>query len=293
MNKTLARYSTLTLLTSLWLAGCYEGIDTDEPGFGDGFSTLGGDGDGDGEAGDQGNGDGDAGDGDGDPGDGGPGDGDGDGDAGDGDGDGGPGDGDGDGDPGDGDGDGDPGDGDGDPGDGDPGDGDGDPGDGDGEAEGGDMPNNPYCGPVDNWNADWAAREAEVIELVNQARAQGANCGSQGNFGPAGPVSWEPHLTCAARVHSLDMGTANYFSHTNLQGHGPGWRLNQAGYSGGGWGENIGAGYPSPAAVVQGWLDSDGHCANMLNPGFSRLGVGYASVQGSSYGAYWTQKFGN
>jgi uncharacterized protein YkwD len=220
--------------------------------------------------------------------------------------------GDGDGDPttttGDGDGDGDPttttGDGDGDPtttgdGDGDPttttGDGDGDPtttttGDGDGDPE--PLPNNPYCDPVSNWNPDWIAAELEVLELVNQARAQGGNCGTGGNFAPSGPLTWHPALTCAARVHSKDMNDSNFFDHTNLQGNGPGWRLAQAGYNGGGWGENIAAGYGDPVSVVQGWLDSDGHCANMLNPGFSQIGIGYVFGNGE-WGHYWTQTFGN
>jgi uncharacterized protein YkwD len=212
-------------------------------------------------------------------------------------------------DEGDGDGDGDPsttGDGDGDPtttttgdGDGDPttttGDGDGDPttttttGDGDGDPE--PLPDNPYCNPVANWNPDWIAAELEVLDRVNQARAQGGNCDSAGVFGPSGPLTWHPALTCAARVHSKDMNDNNFFDHTNLQGNGPGWRLQQAGYFGGGWGENIAAGYGDPASVVQGWLDSDGHCANMLNPGFSLIGIGYVSGNGE-WGHYWTQTFG-
>ncbi len=158
---------------------------------------------------------------------------------------------------------------------------------------GGDLPANSYCDPVQVWDAEWVAYELEVIELVNQARAQGGNCGVHGNKPPSGPLTWEPHLTCAARVHSLDMASKDYFDHTNLEGHDPGWRLDQAGYAGGGWGENIAAGYPTPADAVQGWLDSDGHCNNMLEGDFTTTGVGYAYDEGSSYGAYWTQTFGN
>ncbi|NVB37956.1 CAP domain-containing protein [Pseudenhygromyxa sp. WMMC2535] len=155
------------------------------------------------------------------------------------------------------------------------------------------MPDNAYCNPVDDWDASWVAWELEVIELVNAARASGGSCGSEGTFAASGPLTWEATLTCAARVHSMDMGENDYFSHTNLMGNGPGWRLDQAGYSGGGWGENIAAGYGSPEDVVQGWLDSDGHCANMLNGSFTLIGVGYANVAGSDYGHYWTQTFGN
>ena len=47
-----------------------------------------------------------------------------------------------------------------------------------------------------------------------------------------------------------------------------------------------------PAAVVSGWMSSPGHCANIMNAGFTDIGVGYAFVAGSPYGSYWTQDFG-
>ncbi|MFO7566836.1 MAG: CAP domain-containing protein [Enhygromyxa sp.] len=269
----------IALTSAALLSGCYEGIDV-EDWYGaeglDGFDSFAD------ETGDEGqgsSGDSSGGDGDGDP------------STGDDDGDGDPTTtGDGDGDPTTGDGDGDPttGDGDGDP---TTGDGDGDPttGDGDGDP---DVPSNAYCDPVSNWDPAWVDFELQVLQLVNQARAQGGNCGTQGNFNPSGPLSIDPALTCAARVHSKDMADNNYFSHTNLQGQGPGYRIGQAGYSGSGWGENIAAGYSTPQQVIDGWLDSDGHCANMLNPGFKDIGIGYAYGGGSQYGHYWTQNFG-
>jgi uncharacterized protein YkwD len=173
------------------------------------------------------------------------------------------------------------------------GDGDGDPttGDGDGDGES-DVPDNAYCSPVANWNSAWVDLELQVLQLVNQARAQGGNCGTQGNFGPSAPLSIHPALTCSSRVHSKDMADNNYFNHTNLQGQGPGYRISQAGYSGSGWGENIAAGYGTAQQVVDGWLDSDGHCANMLNPGFKDIGIGYAYGANSQYKHYWTQNFG-
>ena len=206
------------------------------------------------------------------------------------------------------------GDGDSDPstsGDGDPdpsttGDGDGDPdpsttGDGDGDP--GPMPdpnpnvppppNNAYCQPTVGWNPQWETWELEVLELVNQARAIGGNCGSEGSFPASGALTLQGSLMCAARVHSKDMADNDYFDHTNQQGNGPAWRMGQAGYNGNGWGENIAAGYGSPQAVVDGWLDSDGHCANMLNPNFSKIGIGYAYANNSEWGNYWTQNFGN
>ena len=172
-------------------------------------------------------------------------------------------------------------------------------GDSNGGTSGGDgdtnapVPDNAYCQPTVGWDPEWVARELEVLELVNQARATGGDCGSQGSFPASGALALEGSLMCAARVHSKDMADNNYFDHDNLQGNGPGWRMGQAGYAGNGWGENIAAGYGDPQAVVDGWLDSDGHCANMLNPSFSKIGIGYAFQSSSDYGNYWTQTFGN
>ncbi|MCR9163144.1 MAG: DUF4215 domain-containing protein [Nannocystaceae bacterium] len=156
----------------------------------------------------------------------------------------------------------------------------------------GGLPDNGYCMPVHDWNESWVDWELEVIALVNQARATPTNCGSEGSFGAADPVVYEPALTCAARVHSKDMGDNGFFSHTNPSGEGPAVRIAAAGYDWSTWGENIAAGQGSPSAVVNGWLDSDGHCANLMNPNFSELGVGYYHAPGSPYTRYWTQNFG-
>ena len=154
------------------------------------------------------------------------------------------------------------------------------------------IPSNPYCNPVADWNGAWEAWELEVITLVNNARSTPTNCGTEGNFPAAPPVTLNGALTCSARSHSKDMGDNDFFSHTNLAGQGPGVRIDMAGYDPSTWGENIAAGQGSPAAVVNGWLDSDGHCANIMNASFTELGVGYYFAGGSTYGHYWTQNFG-
>ncbi len=129
------------------------------------------------------------------------------------------------------------------------------------------------------------AFETEVLELVNDVRAQGYNCGSMGSFGPAAPVESEGSLVCAARVHSKDMGDRDYFSHNTPEGVSPFTRMANAGFSGTG-GENIAWGQTSPQAVMDSWLDSDGHCSNIMEPSYKWLGVGYYE------GNYWTQNFG-
>ncbi len=113
-----------------------------------------------------------------------------------------------------------------------------------------------------------------------------------GRFGPAAPLTLEPHLHCAARAHAMDMAERDFFDHTNPDGEDPFARMAKAGYTD--WAsaaENIAAGLSDPAATVQGWLDSDGHCANMLNPQFRDFGVGFYEGAGQ-YNFYWTQTFG-
>jgi uncharacterized protein YkwD len=151
------------------------------------------------------------------------------------------------------------------------------------------APTPPSAPPVPDPSA--AAFEDQVLTLVNQRRAAGATCGATG-YAPAGALSVHPSLRTAARDHSQDMATRNYFSHTGLDGRTYTQRMFDAGFSGSGpYGENIGGGYASPEAVVSGWMGSAGHCQNIMNPGFRVAGVGYAYNAASSYGHYWTLTF--
>ncbi|WP_428262285.1 CAP domain-containing protein [Haliangium sp.] len=148
-------------------------------------------------------------------------------------------------------------------------------------------PSSAYCDPVADWPADRAALEAEVVELVNQIRAQGADCNSEGSFGPAGALTMDPALQCAARVHTLDMFERGYFDHVNPEGQQPWDRMEAAGYTWRSAGENIAGGRDSAQGVVDQWMASDGHCANIMGPDFVHIGVGV--VPG---GPLWTQVFG-
>ncbi len=151
-----------------------------------------------------------------------------------------------------------------------------------------DVPDNSYCGPVADWDAGWSALETEVLELVNAERAKGATCGGQ-PMPATTALTGDPALRCAARVHSKDMVDNDYFDHTNLDGEGPGPRIEKAGYSWATYGENIAGGSATAAAVVQQWMDSPGHCMNIMNADFEELGVGY--YPGGQWGHTWTQVF--
>jgi uncharacterized protein YkwD len=128
-----------------------------------------------------------------------------------------------------------------------------------------------------------------ILQRINQLRASGANCGSSGQFAPAPAVAWNAKLTQAADGHSQDMSAQNYFSHTSLDGRTFDQRIDATGYAWSTAGENIAAGYPSVDAVMDGWTQSPGHCANLMNQNFAEIGV--ACVPGTSsttYNNYWT-----
>lgn len=130
--------------------------------------------------------------------------------------------------------------------------------------------------------------DADALRLINQHRAAGASCGSRGSFAPTTALSAQAQLTSAAFGHSRDMADNNYFSHNSLDGRTPGTRVTAAGYSWSSVGENIAAGYGSVQAVVDGWMASDGHCANLMYPGFTQYGLACARNDASTYRLYWT-----
>ena len=104
----------------------------------------------------------------------------------------------------------------------------------------------------------------------------------------------EPHLRQAARCHSLDMAQHNYFSHDSQDGRNPFTRMMDAGYTP--WtflGENIAAGQPTPTDAVTSWMNSEGHCNNIMADGFADTGIGYAFAQSADFDHYWTQDFGH
>lgn len=133
--------------------------------------------------------------------------------------------------------------------------------------------------------------EEDVIVLVNEARASGGSCGGA-VFGPAAPLSLNTSLRCSARVHSQDMAQQGFFSHTNLDGESPFDRMAMAGYDYTTAAENIAAGQLTPQAVMNGWMTSPGHCANIMNPDFEEIGVGAYENAAAEYPIYWTQNFG-
>jgi uncharacterized protein YkwD len=123
-----------------------------------------------------------------------------------------------------------------------------------------------------------------LLQLVNEARKKGCNCGDA-YYGPAPALSWNEQLETAAANHSNDMFQNHYFSHTAPDGTNGGDRILQAGYSWKFYGENIAEGFRSEQEVVDGWLASPGHCKNIMNKNYREMAVARA-------GNYWTQELG-
>ncbi len=120
------------------------------------------------------------------------------------------------------------------------------------------------------------AYEQEVVRLVNAERAK---------YGLAAlEEDWE--LSRVARYKSQDMHDGRYFSHTSPTYGTPFEMIRAFGLSYRAAGENIAVGYATPAAVVAGWMASEGHRANILSSSYTKIGVGYVAD-----GNYWTQQF--
>ncbi|SOD64583.1 Uncharacterized conserved protein YkwD, contains CAP (CSP/antigen 5/PR1) domain [Streptomyces zhaozhouensis] len=123
-------------------------------------------------------------------------------------------------------------------------------------------------------------REAEaVLRLVNEARGQS---GCQ-------PLRLDAGLTNVALAHSRDMAERGYFDHTDPDGRTPWDRAAEAGISNMG-GENIAMGQQNARSVMDSWMNSEGHRANILNCDFTTMGLGAHFADGG--GPWWTQTFG-
>lgn len=133
--------------------------------------------------------------------------------------------------------------------------------------------------------------QARVLALVNEARSRPQRCGNQA-FAAAPPLRLNPALYGLASAHAADMARYDYFSHTGRDGSTVDSRATRAGYRWRAIGENIAAGQVDADAAVRGWINSPGHCANIMSPAFREMGAAFVVNTQSSLGIYWTQVFG-
>ncbi len=123
------------------------------------------------------------------------------------------------------------------------------------------------------------------MRAINDARSKARSCGADAKPAVAA-VAWNDLLFKASAAHSKDMADRNYFSHNNLEGVDPFQRMRNAGYKTGFAGENIAAGQNGIASVMNGWLNSPGHCSIIMGGNYKEVGA--ACVKNTKGTPYWT-----
>lgn len=128
---------------------------------------------------------------------------------------------------------------------------------------------------VPDCNDDLDDETCAVFRIVNQERI---DAGLE-------PYAWNTELAISAQRHAQDMVDNNYFDHTSQDGRSFSDRANAAGYDAFPSGENIAQGQRDAAQVMDSWMNSSGHRANILSPNSNEIGVGLVDFT-------WVQVFG-
>ena len=139
----------------------------------------------------------------------------------------------------------------------------------------------PQCAPAPPAPAPAPAAGAiqQVLDLTNQRRAENGLPG----------LVLNQALVNAAQGHSDDQAARATMSHSGSDGSSAGQRIERQGYRWSAWAENVAMGYPDAASVMDGWMGSSGHRANILGRNVTEIGIGLAHAADGS--PYWTQVF--
>ena len=129
-----------------------------------------------------------------------------------------------------------------------------------------------------------------VRQLINGARTRGRRCGSK-SFYATRPLQQVLALDHAALAHAREMAAHSYLGHQARDGSMPAQRVMRVGYAWSAVAENVAAGQPSAEEVVTTWLESPGHCANLMNPRYTETGIAFAVDKASAKGIYWAQLY--
>lgn len=144
----------------------------------------------------------------------------------------------------------------------------------------------PKGGFVDEERKPLPAATEALLRQINALRAAGANCGGQ-VFPPAAALQWNDALERAAAVQARDMARAGDISHTGADGSSVGTRVTAQGYVWGHAGENVAAGNSTAGATLTQWMNSPGHCRNIMNAAFTDVAVARQDNLASTYKNYW------
>lgn len=130
----------------------------------------------------------------------------------------------------------------------------------------------------------FAQSAEEMVEMVNQVRSQARVCGGK-RYAAAPPFRLNAALQRAAQKHADDMATKGYFSHHSRDGRSPSQRIQAEGYAFWAAAENVAKGHRHAQSAINSWLKSAGHCANIMNPEYTEMGM-------AQNGTLWVQTFG-
>ena len=156
------------------------------------------------------------------------------------------------------------------------------------------VPNQAVLNNADNvaCESDLVVFRQTMLELINASRIQARMCGD-GQRDAAPILNWNNQLEQAAEMHGRDMAAHNFFSHDGSDGLSVADRVDAVDYPWRAVGENIAAGQTTHAEVHQGWLDSAGHCRNIMNQLFTEVGAACVSAPGNDFSTYWVVVFGD
>ena len=129
-----------------------------------------------------------------------------------------------------------------------------------------------------------------VFEHLNTIRARGARCGGT-EYPPGPPLTRSPALDAAARAHAEDMARNSFLAHTGSDGSNPGERVSRAGYHWDVVAENVASGQTSADDIAATWLESPGHCNNLMDAKYIETGIAYALNPGDGRDIYWVQVY--
>ena len=136
--------------------------------------------------------------------------------------------------------------------------------------------------PSDDTDEPQSDMATQMLALVNNARSTGYDCGRYGYFDRTTDLELDSSLNQAAKVQADHLANRSLFGHVGPGGNTASDRVSATDYNGFFQGENVAAGQDSVEEVVQGWLESDGHCRNIMNPNAREMGA--AATNGESYG---------
>jgi len=150
------------------------------------------------------------------------------------------------------------------------------------------WPRTEACEGLDEWPEAFAALETEALAEIDGRRAEGADCGERGKWGPAPALRRRTALDCAARAHALDMATRSYFGRLDPDGEGEAERVEAAGYAAAVLVEHLAAGPRDAQELVeQTWAPRPVPCQSMADPALGEVGIGHVGEVDDELGTYW------